>query len=135
MKTIVKAAGLTAAGCAMIFGGAGAAVADGGSQAEGHAIGSPGVVSGNVIQVPVSVPINICGNSIHILSALNLTADNVCVNQDGAQRSAKGEKGEKKDGKKKDEKKHDKKDGKRDGKKHDKKDHSHHDPRGTHHHS
>ncbi|MDX3179606.1 chaplin, partial [Streptomyces scabiei] len=36
--------------------------------------------SGNVVQIPVHVPINVCGNSINIIGLLNPTAGNVCVN-------------------------------------------------------
>ncbi|WP_437678197.1 chaplin [Sorangium sp. So ce131] len=48
--------------------------------AQGAAVNSPGVVSGNVIQVPVQVPINLCGNSIDIIALLNPTFGNTCVN-------------------------------------------------------
>ncbi|WP_406403826.1 chaplin [Streptomyces uncialis] len=54
------------------------AVADAG--AAGAAIGSPGVLSGNVVQVPVHIPINVCGNSINIIALLNPSFGNVCVN-------------------------------------------------------
>jgi ChpA-C len=37
------------------------------SGAQGAAVGSPGVVSGTVTQIPVTVPINVCGNSIAII--------------------------------------------------------------------
>ncbi|MGJ5756643.1 small secreted domain DUF320 [Streptomyces puniciscabiei] len=75
IRTTVAACTLAAAA---ILGGSGAAFADSG--AEGAAVGSPGVVSGNVIQVPVHVPINACGNSIDIVGLLNPTFGNVCVN-------------------------------------------------------
>ncbi|MEH1776822.1 MAG: chaplin [Nostoc sp.] len=44
------------------------------------AIGSPGVISGNVIQVPVHVPINVCGNTINVIGLLNPAFGNTCVN-------------------------------------------------------
>ena len=50
------------------------------SSAEGAAVGSPGVVSGNVIQVPIQIPLNICGNAIDIVGLLNPTFGNTCVN-------------------------------------------------------
>ncbi|MFI9201524.1 chaplin [Streptomyces sp. NPDC053048] len=79
MSRIAKAAVLTAAVGTTITGAAGLAVADSGAQ--GAAVGSPGVVSGNVIQVPLHVPINLCGNSIDILiGLLNPTFGNTCVN-------------------------------------------------------
>nr|WSX54862.1 chaplin [Streptomyces sp. NBC_00974] len=60
------------------LGGVGAAVAD--ANAEGVAVGSPGVLSGNVIQVPIHIPINVCGNSIGLVSLLNPSFGNTCVN-------------------------------------------------------
>ncbi|MGW2546246.1 chaplin, partial [Kitasatospora sp. NPDC001574] len=33
------------------------------SGAEGVAAGSPGVVSGNQLQVPVHIPVNLCGSA------------------------------------------------------------------------
>jgi hypothetical protein len=78
-----KAAVLLAAGSAMVVSGAG--VANAGSGAEGAAVGSPGVLSGNNIQVPIHVPINICGNSVNIFGFLNPTIGNTCINADGQQ--------------------------------------------------
>ncbi|WJV44486.1 chaplin [Streptomyces flavofungini] len=63
---------------ALVLGGAGLASADSGAQ--GAATNSPGVVSGNVIQVPVHVPVNVCGNSINVVGLLNPTFGNTCVN-------------------------------------------------------
>ncbi|MEU8995595.1 chaplin [Streptomyces caniferus] len=56
---------------------AGPADADGG--ARGVAAGSPGIVSGNVIQVPVHVPINLCGTSVDIIALLNAASGNTCL--------------------------------------------------------
>jgi len=69
----------TAMAAVAVLGGAGAASADAG--AVGSANGSPGVLSGNLIQVPVDIPVNICGNSIGIISLLNPAFGNVCVNK------------------------------------------------------
>ncbi|MEU6893352.1 chaplin [Streptomyces sp. NPDC046557] len=71
------AVALASAGLA-VAGAAGAASAD--ATAEGAAVGSPGVLSGNLAQVPVHVPINVCGNSVNIIGALNPAFGNVCVN-------------------------------------------------------
>ncbi|MEU5442470.1 chaplin [Streptomyces griseofuscus] len=46
----------------------------------GTAVGSPGVLSGDVIQVPIHVPVNVCGDSIDIIGLLNPAAGNTCVN-------------------------------------------------------
>jgi hypothetical protein len=65
-------------GAVLALGLAGPAFAD--ADATGVAIGSPGVLSGNVVQVPIHVPINICGNTVNILAALNPAIGNICVN-------------------------------------------------------
>ncbi|MFJ9847889.1 chaplin family protein [Streptomyces sp. NPDC101150] len=75
IRTVLAATALAAAA---VLGGAGAASADAG--ASGAAVGSPGVVSGNVVQVPVHVPVNLCGNSIDIIALLNAASGNTCVN-------------------------------------------------------
>ncbi|MEU8588054.1 chaplin [Streptomyces sp. NPDC048664] len=62
----------------MALGMAAPAMADSG--ATGSAVGSPGVLSGNLIQVPVHVPVNVCGNSIGLVSLLNPAAGNACMN-------------------------------------------------------
>ncbi|GAA1900106.1 chaplin ChpD [Streptomyces durmitorensis] len=63
-----------------VIGGAGSAVADPGpgAYAEGTAQNSPGVLSGNLLQVPVDVPINACGNSLNVVGLLNPAAGNNC---------------------------------------------------------
>ncbi|MFJ6462632.1 chaplin [Streptomyces sp. NPDC091387] len=67
-----------AAGTLMAMGAAGTAFADAG--AEGVAVGSPGVLSGNVIQVPIHIPINLCGNTVNVVGLLNPSFGNTCVN-------------------------------------------------------
>jgi hypothetical protein len=69
---VVVVAGSLAAAAAPAFADA---------EAKGAAIGSPGVLSGNVIQEPVHIPINLCGNSINFFALLNPTFGNVCVNR------------------------------------------------------
>jgi len=61
-----------------VLGTAGAASASAGAQ--GVAVGSPGVLSGNVIQIPVHIPVNVCGNSISLIGALNPAFGNSCTN-------------------------------------------------------
>ncbi|KDN84903.1 chaplin [Kitasatospora cheerisanensis] len=79
MRNFKKAAVLSFAAAGLVLGSAGLANAD--AVAEGAAIGSPGVLSGNVIQVPVHVPVNICGNSINVIGLLNPAFGNVCINK------------------------------------------------------
>ncbi|MEE1751113.1 chaplin [Streptomyces sp. SP18CS02] len=78
MSRIAKAVVLTSAVAASVAGATGVAMADAG--ASGAAVGSPGVISGNVIQVPVHIPVNVCGNTIDIIGLLNPAFGNVCVN-------------------------------------------------------
>ncbi|MFJ4847971.1 MULTISPECIES: chaplin [unclassified Streptomyces] len=79
MRQVAKKALITAvaAGGALAVTG-GMAHAD--SHASGVAAGSPGVLSGNLIQVPVNIPINLCGNTINVVGLLNPAAGNVCIN-------------------------------------------------------
>ncbi|QNE74036.1 DUF320 domain-containing protein [Streptomyces finlayi] len=67
-----------AAGTLMAMGAAAPAMADSG--AEAVAANSPGVLSGNVLQVPVHVPINVCGNTVNVIGLLNPAFGNTCVN-------------------------------------------------------
>ncbi|MEU4112354.1 chaplin [Streptomyces sp. NPDC027717] len=57
-----------------------AAFAAGGASADGAAVGSPGVLSGNTVQAPVSVPVNACGNSVDVVGLLNPAFGNSCAN-------------------------------------------------------
>ncbi|MBT2467050.1 chaplin [Streptomyces sp. ISL-66] len=78
MNTAKKAALVLATAGLAAAGAAGSAAAD--ATAEGAAVGSPGVLSGNLLQVPVHIPINVCGNSVNLVGALNPAFGNVCVN-------------------------------------------------------
>lgn len=78
MSRIAKAAAVTAAAGAVLTAGAGMAAADAG--AEGAAVGSPGVVSGNMVQMPVHIPVNLCGNTIDVIGILNPAFGNACTN-------------------------------------------------------
>ncbi|MFI9722487.1 chaplin ChpH [Streptomyces sp. NPDC052396] len=76
LKKVVATAAATGG---LLLAGAGLAAADSGAQ--GAAVNSPGVVSGNVVQVPVEVPVNVCGNTINVVGLLNPATGNVCVNK------------------------------------------------------
>ncbi|MEU7641610.1 MULTISPECIES: chaplin [unclassified Streptomyces] len=69
------------AGAGLVLAGAGVASAHDGPQAQGAAVQSPGVVSGNVAQVPVHVPVNVCGNTVSVIGLLNPVFGNTCVNK------------------------------------------------------
>ncbi|MFI6700060.1 chaplin [Streptomyces sp. NPDC050509] len=74
-----KKAATVVAGLLLAMGAAAPAMADAG--AEGIAVGSPGVLSGNVVQIPVHIPVNVCGNSIDVIGILNPAFGNVCINK------------------------------------------------------
>lgn len=81
MKNFVKAGAIAAAGAAALMGAAGAASAHGnGATAEGATAHSPGVVSGNLVQVPIDVPVNVCGNTVNVIALLNPAFGNRCAN-------------------------------------------------------
>ncbi|MCT7352455.1 chaplin family protein [Streptomyces sp. 15-116A] len=52
----------------------------GGSHAGGHASDSPGVGSGNQVQAPVHIPVNVCGNTVDVIGGGNTAEGNGCVN-------------------------------------------------------
>ncbi|MFD3487142.1 MULTISPECIES: chaplin ChpH [unclassified Streptomyces] len=75
IKKVVAAAAATGG---LVLAGAGMAVADSGAQ--GAAVGSPGVLSGNVVQAPIHIPVNVCGNTVSVIGLLNPAFGNTCVN-------------------------------------------------------
>ncbi|KAI1281849.1 hypothetical protein EDD11_001311 [Mortierella claussenii] len=51
------------------------------SGAEGATVGSPGVLSGNAVEAPIHVPVNLCGNTISVVGILNSATGNDCEHQ------------------------------------------------------
>ncbi|MER6394559.1 MULTISPECIES: chaplin [unclassified Kitasatospora] len=82
MRKLAHGALGTAATAALLAAGAGVAVAHHahGASAEGVAAGSPGVASGNQFEIPVHVPVNLCGNSVDVAGLLNPAFGNHCAN-------------------------------------------------------
>ncbi|MGW1809067.1 chaplin [Streptomyces sp. NPDC002078] len=74
----MKKSAAVVAGAILAMGGAAPAFADAG--ANGAASNSPGVLSGNVVQVPVHIPVNVCGDTVDIIALLNPTFGNACTN-------------------------------------------------------
>ncbi|MFJ7586260.1 chaplin [Streptomyces sp. NPDC097617] len=70
---MVAGGGLAVAG----VGGFAHADADAGGRAER----SPGLLSGNLVQLPVNVPVNACGNTVSVVGVLNSAAGNRCSNE------------------------------------------------------
>ncbi|GLW50499.1 hypothetical protein Stsp02_61600 [Streptomyces sp. NBRC 14336] len=79
MKNLKKAAAVTMMAGGLIAAGAGMASATD-AHADGNAVGSPGVVSGNLIQAPVHVPVNAVGNSVNVIGVLNPAFGNLGLN-------------------------------------------------------
>ncbi|MEV3991554.1 chaplin [Streptomyces sp. NPDC049837] len=80
MKNLKKAAAVTMVAGGLVAAAAGAASATGGAHADGAAVHSPGVGSGNLVQVPVHVPVNVSGNSVNVIGLLNPAFGNTAVN-------------------------------------------------------
>ncbi|WP_405009564.1 chaplin [Kitasatospora sp. NBC_01539] len=75
VRTSCAVAGF-AAGAVLLAAGAASASAG----ASGLAAGSPGVLSGNLVQVPVHVPVNACGNTVGVVGLLSPAFGNACAN-------------------------------------------------------
>jgi hypothetical protein len=72
-----------AAAVSMLAGGlavAAAGVASADAGANGGALNSPGVVSGNNVQAPVHVPVNVSGNTVSVIGLLNPAVGNDAIN-------------------------------------------------------
>ncbi|MFD4869048.1 chaplin [Streptomyces sp. NPDC058412] len=69
---------MVAGGGLAVAGVGGFAYAD--ADAGGRAEGSPGLLSGNLVQLPVHVPVNVCGNTVSVVGVLNSAAGNRCAN-------------------------------------------------------
>ncbi|MFE7645625.1 chaplin [Streptomyces phaeoluteigriseus] len=78
MSRIAKGLVLTSVAAAAVAGASGIAAADSGAKAV--AANSPGVLSGNVIQVPIHIPVNVCGNTVNVIGLLNPAFGNTCIN-------------------------------------------------------
>ncbi len=75
---IKKVIAASAATGGLLLASAGTTVADTGAQ--GAAVGSPGILSGNLLQLPIHIPTNVCGNTIDIVGLLNPAFGNKCAN-------------------------------------------------------
>ncbi|MFF8947023.1 chaplin [Streptomyces sp. NPDC014864] len=80
MKNLKKAAAVTMVAGGLVAAASGMASATDGAWASGKAAGSPGVVSGNVIQAPVHIPVNAVGNTVNVIGALNPAFGNLGLN-------------------------------------------------------
>src|SRR5579883_2900332 len=74
--------GMTTGGLLMT--GLGMASAHADTTATGETSHSPGIGSGNLIQLPVNAPINVCGNQIDVIGILDSVTGNSCSNDGGS---------------------------------------------------
>ncbi|GHI84833.1 hypothetical protein Sxan_21970 [Streptomyces xanthophaeus] len=51
------------------------------ADAGGAAERSPGLLSGNLVQLPVHTPVNVCGNTVSVVGVLNSATGNRCTNE------------------------------------------------------
>ncbi|WTE38750.1 chaplin [Streptomyces sp. NBC_01618] len=61
----------------MAVGAAAPAFADSGT--DGTASNSQGIGSGNVVQAPIHLPLNLCGNSVGVVGLLNPAFGGTCA--------------------------------------------------------
>lgn len=80
-NTLSKSVLVMAAASGILTASGGYAFAD--SNADGAAFGSPGVGSGNAVQVPVHIPVELCGDTVNVIGALNPAFGSECENEDG----------------------------------------------------
>ena len=60
------------------------------SAAAGSTADSPGLISGSTIQLPVHVPVNVCGNTVNVAGLLNPAAGSQCASAGGAHAGGAG---------------------------------------------
>ncbi|WP_334314268.1 chaplin [Streptomyces xanthophaeus] len=51
------------------------------ADAGGAAERSPGLLAGNLVQLPVHTPVNVCGNTVSVVGVLNSATGNRCTNE------------------------------------------------------
>ncbi|MFE9401408.1 chaplin [Streptomyces sp. NPDC006530] len=78
MRRVAMKGLVTAVATGGVLAATGYAYAD--SNAAGSADSSPGVLAGNAVQLPVHIPVNVCGNTVDVLGLLNPSAGNTCAN-------------------------------------------------------
>ncbi|MFF1499824.1 chaplin [Streptomyces sp. NPDC058316] len=88
-KALSKSVLVMAAASGILTTAGGYAFAD--ASADGAAVGSPGVGSGNAVQVPVHVPVNVCGNTVNVIGLLNPAFGNKCGNGSGSGNGGQGQ--------------------------------------------
>ncbi|MEU9405735.1 chaplin [Streptomyces sp. NPDC048281] len=78
MRTRIPASSALLAAAVVLVGG-GTAVADASTNAA--AFNSPGVLSGNLLTIPVNAAIDVCNDAVNTVSLLTPGFGNTCVNR------------------------------------------------------
>ncbi|WP_406470504.1 chaplin family protein [Streptomyces hirsutus] len=89
MRQVTRKGLMTVAAASGVIAAAGG-IAHADSGAQGVAKGSPGVLSGNSLQAPVHVPVNVCGNTVDAVGVLNPSVGNSCAHHGGSPSSGRG---------------------------------------------
>ncbi|MFE7115885.1 chaplin [Streptomyces sp. NPDC057654] len=92
MRQVARKGLITVAAASGVFAATGGGYAYADSTAQGGASQSPGVLSGNSVQVPLDVPVNACGNTVSVIGLLNPTTGNKCANGSGGHHHGHGAK-------------------------------------------
>lgn len=79
MRQVTRKGLLTVAAASGVLAMSGG-MANADSSAQGAAENSPGLLSGNTVQAPVDVPVNVCGNSVNVAGVGNPSTGNGCEN-------------------------------------------------------
>ncbi|MEU1519773.1 chaplin [Streptomyces sp. NPDC005811] len=74
----MKKSAAVVAGLVLALGAATPAFAD--NETTGVAVNSPGFLSGNVVQIPIDVNANVCGNTLNVIGLVNPAIGNHCSN-------------------------------------------------------
>ena len=90
MRQVTRKGLMTVAAATGVIAAAVGAAHATGSGAHGSTSHSPGVLSGNTVQAPVHVPVNVCGNTVNVVGILNPAMGNSCANQGGSGAEADG---------------------------------------------
>ena len=81
---------VTGNSCSNGGGGSSAGGSNGGTSASGSAKHSPGIGSGNLVQIPINAPVNVCGNQVDVIGVGNTDHGNSCSNGGSGSTTASG---------------------------------------------
>ncbi|GHH18709.1 chaplin [Streptomyces lanatus] len=90
MRQITRKGLMTVAAATGVIAAAGGTAHATGAGAHGSSSNSPGVLSGNTVQAPVDVPVNVCGNTVDVIGVLNPAIGNSCSNGGGGSHGGGG---------------------------------------------